>query len=200
MPSSSATASEGAVPKAVDDLGNAGEDLYDAIDARNWREAQTLLARVERAAHALPAAPAIRDQQPALAAEIDSLHRAIAAHDRLPALEGANQVTYRSARLTEPYAPPTPTEVLLLDYYGREVDIWAAQRDSARLRRTVADLRTTWERVKPAVVSHHGEAAARQMDADVARLEAARTPTEYTRASKPFLDQVDVLEKVFTKQ
>lgn len=188
------------VPQTVTDIGNHGEDLYDAVHASNWSKAQAIVDSLDGSVNALPAGDArIQPQRAALSAVLDTVHREVAARHRYAALEAANQVTYRAAKMTEPFAPSTPAAVALLDFYGREVEIWAAQKNMPKLQETTSAMRATWNMVRPAVESHGGIAAARDMERDVASIEAARTPAAFARLATPVLDQVDVLEKVFTK-
>ena len=188
------------VPQAVTDIGNHGEDLYDAVHASDWSKAQAIVDSLDGSVNALPAGDArIQPQRTTLSAVLDTLHREVAAHHRYAALEAANQVTYRAAKMSEPFEPTTPAAVALLDFYGREVEIWAAQKNLPKLQETASAMRATWNTVRPAVESHGGNAAARDMERDVANVEAARTPAEFARLATPVLDLVDVLEKVFTK-
>jgi len=190
----------GTVPPAVIAVGEHGEDLYDAINESNWPKATAIADSLDASIKALPASDVrLQSQLPALVAVVDTLHRAIASKHRYAAIEAANQVTYHAAKMTEPYQPTTPAAVSLLDYYGREVEIWAAQKNMPKLRETTTAMRAAWNSVRAAVESHGGTAAARDMERDVANVEAATTPAAFARTAKPVLDQVDVLEKVFSK-
>ena len=74
---------------------------------------------------------------------VDRLSRAIVAHQREVALNGANHVTFVGAMLTEAYNPKMPTDTVRLAYHGRELEIWAAKKNVARLSSTAADLKRT---------------------------------------------------------
>lgn len=190
----------GPVPRSVDELGSHGEDLYDAVSAGRWSTARGILDSLGTASPVLPPnAAATAGAQSELLDVLDTLRGAVAAHNRTTALEAANRVTYLAAEMSGPYQNPTPTDVALLDFYGRELQIWAAQHNQARLQQTVRDLKATWEHVKPVVISHGGAAAATHTDQLVARIDRAKTSAAYAHAASPFLDQVDVLEKVFSK-
>lgn len=182
------------VPTAVADVGTHGEDLYDQAKASNWPRATAILDSLNRSASALTSS-----ERTQLEGVLDTLGRAVAARQREAALEAANRVTFIGAKLTEAYRPKMPADIVRLDYYGRELEIWAARKDLARLSTVSADLRRTWDTVKPTEVSHGGTAAAARMDALVARLAAARTPADYGKLATPILDLVDELEKPFEK-
>lgn len=182
------------VPAAVADVGTHGEDLYDEAKAASWTKAQVIMDSLDRSASNLKANE--RDQ---LAGVLDTLRRAVTAHDRQLAVEEANRVTFIGAQLTEAYNPKMPADIVRLDYYGRELEVWAARNDLGKLASTRADLQRTWEAVKPKVISHGGSAAAARTDSLVTRMAAAHTAREYAAVAKPFLDLVDELEKPFEK-
>lgn len=180
------------IPTAIADVGNHGEDLYDQIKASNWTRARIIMDSLDTSAKALSAG-----EHAQLAGVLDTLRRAITNHQRQTAIVAANRVTFLDAKLTEAYHPKMPADVVRLDYYGRELEIWAAQKNMAKLASTSTDLQQTWARVKPLELSHGGAAAAARTDSLVARIAAARTPAEYSKVATPFLDVVDLLEKPF---
>jgi hypothetical protein len=182
------------VPKAVADVGTHGEDLYDHVKATDWTKANASLDSLDVAAKGLSAAEASQ-----LASVLDSLHKAVAAHQRATALEAANQVTFVGAKLTEAYHPKMPADIVRLDYYGRELEIWATRKDMAKLAATSDALRKTWESVKGTVVSAGGGAAATTTDSLVTKLGAAKSAADYAKLATPILDVVDLLEKPFEK-
>lgn len=198
--SSTGSANASPIPKAINDVGTFGEDLYDGVKGGNWANAKALLDSLHAAARQLPTEDRIQSQRTDLDSAIANLDKSIGSHNRSAALEAANHVTFLSAQMTTPYHGPTPTEVLLLDYYGRELEIWAAQKNLDKLKETAAALSSTWKALRPTVVKQGGGSAAGRTDALVARIKAAKSAPEYARVATPFLDEVDELEKVFTKQ
>ena len=107
----------------------------------------------------------------------------------------ANQATLIAANMTAPYAPRVPVEVTRLDFYGRQLEIWAETGAAARLDSATRGVRHEWDAVHPAV-SARGPAVARRFDALVTRLERAGSPAEYRRLAQLELAQVDDLERV----
>lgn len=182
------------VPAAVADVGTHGEDLYDQLKASDWTKAKLTLDSLTRSVSALR--PNERDQ---LAGVMDSLRTSIGAHQRQNAIVAANRVTFIGAALTEAYHPKMPANIVRMDYYGREIEIWAAQRDLPKLRLTAMDLRKTWDAVRSDEVSHGGSAPAARADSLIAQLDSARTVTSYAKLATPILDLVDALEKPFEK-
>jgi hypothetical protein len=188
-----------AAPRAVADVGEYGEQIYDNAAGGSWDKAKSLMDSLDAAAKALPDESRNATERGQLTGALDTLRSAVAAKQRGAATEAANRVTYLAAKISVPYNPATPVDVVLLDYYGRELEVQAARKDIAKLKATTADIRRTWDAVKPQVVSHGGAAAAAKTDSLVAKIEAAKSPAEYNRLAKPFLDVVDELEKPFTK-
>jgi hypothetical protein len=194
--SSAAAQPAHAIPRAVEEAGAFGESLYDAAKAGDWTTANAALDSLRTAVSQLPA-DAPSGTRATLTALLDSLTGDIQGKRRLPAQMHANRVTYASADLLRPYAPPTPVEVVLLDYEGRELEIWAAQNDRAKLAQTKQDLRRLWDEVRPQVASRN-PTQAKHTDDLVVRIEQATTPAQIRGLATPFLDEVDLLEKVFT--
>jgi hypothetical protein len=186
------------IPPVIDSIGTHGEDLYDAIAAGNWTKAKQLADLLRADLNQVPRMS--RDAGSSLVGLVDSTTQAIAAKQRHTGLVTANEITRVAAEMTRAFTTATPVEVLLLDYYGRELEIWSAVSDTTRLRSTTAAVRKAWDLVKPAVLAKKGSATAAKMDGIVATLEKASTPAQWKAAAKPLLDQVDELEKVFTGQ
>jgi hypothetical protein len=109
----------------------------------------------------------------------------------------ANQITRFAALRGSEFHPKVPTEVVLLDYYGRELQVWSMAKDLGKLQTTRSDMEQTWHEVRPSVVEHGGQVTATNFDGLLKKLEA-KTPDEYMSESGAILDEVDKLEKVFT--
>jgi hypothetical protein len=192
-------ATSSAPPRAVADVGEYGEQIYDQAVGSHWDKAAPLMDSLNAAAKALPDESRNAAERTQLTRVLDTLRSALTAKQRGAATAAANRVTYLAAKISAPYRPATPVDVVLLDYYGRELEVQAARKDMTALKATAADIRRTWDSVKGQVVSHGGAAAAAKTDSLVARIEAAKSPAEYSRLAKPFLDVVDELEAPFAK-
>ncbi len=186
---------------AIAAVGTHGEDLYDAVKANDWTRARSIMDSLATSSQLLTGGTAAASgEQQQLSAVLDTLRRVVPARQHDVALEAANRVTYLAARMEGQYHPATPVEVLLLDYYGRELEVWSAARNSAKLTHTRTDLQATWNALRPAIQTRGRGDQAMRTDSLVKKIAAASSPAEYSRLAKPFLDEVDELEKVFTKQ
>src|SRR5205807_1546657 len=112
----------------------------------------------------------------------------VAAKARLDAMRDANHATAIAARMSAPFHPTVPVQVPLLDYDGRELEVWSSAANAVRLKAAAADLRQNWDRLRPRVVAHGGAAEATKFDGLVARAEAAKSPQQYRAVARPILD------------
>jgi len=185
------------VPPPLADAGEFAENLYDFARAKDWKNADARLADLKTAAKQL------RTLIPKGSAEIDrldkdiaTLDRAVTERDQRAATRAANQVTRDAADMTAMYEPSVPAEVTRLDYYGRELEIWAETGNGDKLQATVRAMRRDWDALRPAVQAR-SRSEAEKFGALVAQVEKAKTPAEFGRLAKALLDEVDNLEKVF---
>lgn len=186
------------IPVSLSKIGENGEAVYDAAKIDNWTKATASLTSLENAAKQLNSEMRGTNTS-AIDSNIAALREAVTAKNRLAAMQEANSITLAAAKLTAQYKPKVPVEITLLDYYGRELEIGAAANNTAKLQATTAQMRQTWDTVRPSIQAHSGSTQAQQFDSLVARVQAAKSPTEYGRLATPVLDQVDNLEKVFNR-
>ena len=66
----------------------------------------------------------IANEHGQLAGALDSLRLVVAKDQHGAGTARADHVTSLSSLRTLPFNPPTPTDVLLLDYYSRELQLW----------------------------------------------------------------------------
>jgi hypothetical protein len=188
------------LPSELAAVAGFGENLYDAAKANRWVDATAIIDSLDRAAKSLPIGVTARSADALeLPRVLDSLRQAVAARQRAAALEVSNRVTYLAAKVSAGYHPQIPSDIALLDYSGRELEIWSARRSASMLIRTAAELRRTWDAARPDVVRHGGTTEAERMDSLVARVASAKTVADYGRVATPILDHVDVLESLYTK-
>jgi hypothetical protein len=187
------------VPAALVDVGEFGENVYDHAKADEWAKAAKKFEELQAAAKQLSDVKDAKGEKKRLDTILVALAKAIAAKDRLATMREANLVTQIAADLTEPFNPQVPAAVTRLDFYGRELEIGVAAKEKDRLKAAATGLRTTWDKVRPAVKTRGGDAEAKRFDALVAQVEAAKSVDDYSRLVTPILDEVDNLEKVFKK-
>lgn len=185
------------VPPAVDAVGHYGENAYDMAKANSWPAARAAADSLKTGAAGLASLPQSAGQAGAVATALTALDQAITQRQQAPAMRAANRLTQLGAELVRPYHPAVPAEVVLLDYYGRELEVWSKANDMATLRSTAASLRQTWDTVKPRLAARHAAAVSARFDRLVAQVGSAKTPADYARLATPVLNEVDNLEKAF---
>lgn len=188
---------DSAPPPTIARVGELGENAYDAVQANQWSKAGPLADSIASGARTLPTLGGTSAAE--MAQTTDSFKAAVARRDRSAALHAANRVTRLAIEMGARYTSAMPSDVMMLDYYGRELELGAAAQDTVALRRTASDIERTWAAVRPAVESHGGAMEAKRFGDLVAQVGGATTPVAYGRLAKPLLDEVDNLEKVFAK-
>jgi len=196
-PPGASVAKTDSVPTSLSNTGEYGENVYDYAKANDWKNADVKLAALRDAVKNVRAE--VKNQSAAvdhLATNAAALDRAVTAKDRQAAMREANQVTLDVANMTTAYKLSVPVDVTRLDYYGRELEVWAQAQDANKLQATAREMRRTWDNLRPSIEAHKA-AEAKKFDALVARVESAKTPADYARAATPVLNEVDNLEKLF---
>jgi hypothetical protein len=196
-PATTAGTTQESPPASLADAGEYGENIYDYAKANDWSNAAVKLAALKGAIKQVHTD--VKNQSAAvegLDTDVAALDRAVTAKDRQAAMQEANQVTLDIASLTAAYKLSVPVEVTRLDYYGRELEVWALVKDATKLQTTADEMRRTWDSLRPTIAAKSA-AEANKFDALVARVEAAKTPADYARVATLELDEVDNLEKLF---
>jgi hypothetical protein len=196
-PASAAVTPEANVPTSLSNAGEYGENVYDYAKANDWKNANVKLAALRDAVRNVHAevqnTGAAGDR---LNTNVAALDRAMTAKDRLATMREANQVTLDVANMTTASKLTVPVEVTRLDYYGRELEVWAQARDANKLQATAREMRQTWNSLRPSIGAHSA-AQAKKFDTLVAQVESAKKPADYARVARPVLNEVDNLEKLF---
>jgi len=195
-PSAAVTTNEN-VPTALANAGEYGENVYDYAKANGWKNAEVKFTALRDAVKTVRTD--IKDKSQAvdrLEANVATLDRAVTAKDRQATMREANQVTLQVADMTAAYKLSVPVEVTRLDYYGRELEVWAQAQDVNKLQTTAREMRQTWDTLRPSIEARSATEA-RKFDGLVARVESATTAADYARVATPVLNEVDNLEKLF---
>ena len=186
------------IPQALANIGEYGENLYDAAQAKRWTDARAKLDQLKAAIQqSITELNKADKQRTELQRLVDSLDESITKKAQFETTRDANQVTLVGSELAASYHPKIPAEVNRLDYDGRELEIWSLAHNMAKLRDTAADIRRTWDQVKPQVESHKGTTESQIFTKLVTDVEQATTVAQYQKLAPKILDQVDKLEKVF---
>lgn len=189
-------------PASIVDVGEYGENIYDAVRENNWTVASQKFAELSQAADKLAQdIPNIAAEQKMarsrLTGNLAAMKASIASKDKKATLQTANDVTLVGEQLSVSYSPIVPLGVTHLDYLGRELVIWSAANNLPRLQRLSAEINATWDTVEPMIEAKGKTALAKSFTDLVAKVGSAQTAQEYQASAGPLLDEVDNLEKVF---
>jgi hypothetical protein len=192
-----AATTEQSPPPSLANAGEYGENVYDFAKANDWKNADVKLAALRDAVKKVRSD--VKNKSAAvdhLAENVAALDQAVTTKDRQTAMREANQVTLDVADMTTAYKLSVPVEVTKLDYYGRELEVWAQAKDANKLQATTHQMRRTWDSLRPTIEAH-SKTEAKKFEALVAQAESAKTPADYTRVATLILNEVDNLEKLF---
>lgn len=183
------------VPAPLADAGELGENIYDAAKAGDWKTAESKLEALQADAGKMPLRGGNWDK---FSDTLKRLKEAVSGKKSENTLVESNRITFEVAVLSSGYDTKIPIGVTKLDFLGRELEIWSAQRDSKKLKETVLSLRHTWDGVKPEVEKAGGGKQAQTFESLVVKAEKAKSAAEYGKLATPILDRVDDLEGVFS--
>lgn len=190
------------VPKALTESEELGEELFDYLKNKNWEKAWDTYTKLKSTLNQLNGNGDLLDSgidQDEVNAALEDLGKLIKDKDANNALQEVNEITLFIGEMIETYNAMTPFEITELDYYGRELEIWLGNNDQKKTNTTIKDLRRTWNDVRPIVEEQGGEAQSKQFEKVLRQLEQAKTKDEYEKLTKDILEEVDNVEKVFSK-
>ncbi|MCB1025049.1 MAG: hypothetical protein KDB79_11690 [Acidobacteria bacterium] len=182
------------IPASLADAGEFSENIYDAARIDDWKTAESKLSDLKSAVKKLEGE---KIDSGSLLTTLKSLGEAVSGKNKYGALEISNRFTLEAADLTAKFDPRVPVEVTKLDYYGREIEIRAGEKDETKLKQTTREMRKTWDAVRSRVEANKGEKEAALFEGLVKRAEAASSVADYAKLATPILDEVDNLENVF---
>ncbi|GBE93808.1 hypothetical protein [Nostoc cycadae] len=182
----------------LNQIGEYSKTIYNLIKTNNWTEAKNHLSLLKALSDHLKTEKGKTDVNLAkLDSSITVLQSTVAAKNH-QAMCDANQVSAIADQLAMQLEPKMPLEVAMLDYYGRELEIWAADGNTARLKNVAGKIRETWEALRPSIQSHGGSPQLQKFDDTlIALVETASSPTEYSLLAAPVQGEVNNLRKVF---
>jgi hypothetical protein len=194
---STAVTTAESVPQSLSNAGEYGENVYDYAKASDWKNADIKLTALKEAVTQVRAD--VKNQSAAvdrLDGNFAALYMAVSAKDRQATMREANQVTLDVANMTMAYKLSVPVEVTRLDYYGRELEVWAQAQDANKLQSTAHEMRREWDALRLSI-EVKSATEAKKFDALVAQVEGAKSPADYAHVATPVLNEVDNLEKLF---
>lgn len=185
----------------LDTLSSSAEDIYNlALAGKLDRVGKKLEVLKKNAA----AFDFIQDETnrillPRLGRTVSDLEIAIATHNRLDTMRYSNRITLIAATVAIPFKPSLPTELSLLDYNGRELEIWSEMKKADKLSNIVIRMHLAWQTLMPKLIEQNGIKELRRFSDLMGHLEQARAPEEYSRLSKLVLVETDAMRAIFVR-
>ncbi|GAA6616092.1 hypothetical protein [Scytonema sp. NUACC26] len=186
------------IPVSLNKISTYSKIIYALVKSKDWQNATENVFLLEESARGLNTE--INGEKlllPKLNSKIVSLKATIAAKNHLAAMHNANQITLIAATIAMHFQAKIPIEVTQLNYYGRELEIWASTGNKAWLHKTASNMCRTWYAARPTILTRGGIARARKFDRLINRVEVASSATEYSHLAPPLLNEMDDLENVF---
>jgi hypothetical protein len=184
-------------PLAFVEITGAAEEIFDQARTSQWNEATVSVNALTEAAADLRAPALKADLVEQLRSRIATLQGSVKACQRVPSMDAANSVTQIIADLASPYQTKVPYQILLLGYYGRQIELGlAASRPSLRTQ-AIADLRQTWNATERSVLQHGDVDDARRFTDIVVQLEGAKQPADMVVPVGAERAAAKRLEKIF---
>jgi hypothetical protein len=185
----------------LDSLSESAEEIFTLAQAGKMERAARKLELLKKNASAFEY---IQDEAsgvllPRLGRTIADLEKAIIAKDRLDTMRYSNRITLITTTVAVPFKPCVPTEVALLDYNGRELEIWSEVKKMDKLSGIVIRMHLAWQTLMPRLIEQNGIKELRRFSELMGRLEQARIPEEYGRLSRQVLVETDAIKSIFIK-
>jgi hypothetical protein len=200
--SSSPSTTPGDIPAPLADIEGIAEDAYDKALIGDFA---TVQANADEIASSWADFRSQAETDGAGADVLQAMDDAVAAFSAAPddvvgAGRAANGVSALMDELFGLYDPRTPTEIIALDYSGREVVLDATEPNLSSATEDVDELETTWNQVKAKVVDAGGQDTADKYDAHIDAMRqaaAADDPSTVIDEANVGLELVDDMEKLF---
>jgi hypothetical protein len=178
-------------------VGETAKALFDAARLSNWRDADVAFQAMKTSAADLPTTWSNPDLASRLQSRVAEVEDAVSARHRVPTMDFANEITRLVCELSAEYQTPFPYALVLLDYYGRELQLGIAAGDRARLKRATEDLQQTWNRFERTILQRGSVEDVRRVTDSVAQLVGAQAPEDFVAATRAEQAAVDHLKRLF---
>ena len=185
-------------PLALTQIGTSAAALFDSAQASKWPDAAASVQALKESASALPSAGLKPDLDALLRSRIHDLDGSVKARRRVHSMDVSNRITLIVADLSAPYQAELPYKIVLLDYYGRQLELGLAASRPSTLTQATADLRQTWNSIEPSILRRGHVEDARRFTDIVVEIEGARRPADFVAPVRAELAAVERLDKIFT--
>jgi hypothetical protein len=134
-----------------------------------------------------------------LTLKIDKLDQAVAAKSSLDVRVIANDITFLEIAMIGELKPGGNTNIMLLGYCGRELEILSEKNDLDKLNILVIRIHLIWQNLIPQLVDKNASKEIRSFSEIMKHLEKAKTPEEYSQSARHVLEEVSNIEQILRK-
>jgi len=181
-------------PLALSEVDDAARYLFESARDSKWMEAEAQLRTLRDAVEDLPAGLQPADVASALRGRMRELPDTVAQRDRVRTMEAANAITQSVIGLSTRFQTRVPAQIPTLAYLGRQLELGIAAQQPALIARATADIRQTWNELRPQL-EHAGHVAdVRRMTDIVVSLESTTQVADVGLLARSELDVVSHLE------
>jgi hypothetical protein len=185
-------------PDALAALSNDSERLYSLASADDWPNIPHTANSIRLDYNQLPINLADFPVQSAqLASVVMDLNQQVLGHHRYAVMHSANRIMLIAARLTAPLRPRIPSDIELLGYYGREIEVGAMTGDTGAAHSAASQLPQVLTTLHSTVAQRGSVTAAEGLDNIAALLAHTETPDDYHQLALLIADEVANLRRIF---
>ena len=195
-PVASGTLEENRPPSALVQIGKSAEEVFDAARTSQSDVAVASVGALKESFTDVNVSALKPDLAVQLRSRIRGLESSINARQRVQSMDFANGITRLVADLSAPYQVEIPYKIVLLDYYGRQLELGIAAARPAMLKQATADVRQTWNSIEPDILRRGHVDDGRRFSDIVVQLEEAEHPADFVAPARAELAAVGQLEKI----
>jgi hypothetical protein len=181
-------------PLALSEVDDSARYLFEYARDAKWMQANGQLDTLQRAVGDLPIGLRPADVAAALRNRIRELPDDVSRHERIRTMEAANAITESVIGLSAAFQSPVPAQVPRLAYLGRQIEVGIAAGRKAAIARAVAEIRQTWDELRPELEGRGHRADVRRMTDIVVSLETTKETAEDAALARDELATVSHLE------
>lgn len=134
---------------------------------------------------------------PRLEKTIAEVNNSVSAKQRIDTMRNANKITLIEAAIAAEFGSRVPSNVELIDYYSRELEVWSELKDMERLSFIVIRMHLAWQTLIPQL---NNPREIKEFAEIMKRLYQAKTPEEYAHLATVVHNETGKLEKEFTNK
>jgi hypothetical protein len=184
-------------PTALLRIGDSAKWLFDAAYASDWATANTWMQSIDESVSRLPIPLPKPDLVSQLRLLVTGAKEHVRAQERIGTMDDANAMTRIVADLSAMFHTDITSDVVMLGYYGRQLELGIAASRPATLKQAATDLRSVWNRIEPAIERRGRVDDARRFTDIVVALDGARRPADFVAPTRAELAEADHIEKLF---